>query len=153
MGGYGALRFAFKYPQMFSAVAAQMAALGDTLPPALSAAAALSPGGRQPDAGSVFGIPPDEAFWEQNSPLTLARGGSARFRGLKIYFDCGDQDDYGFDAGARSLDRILTRGGIAHEFHIYPGGHDWRLVAAHFSQVLQFEWRALERHSAADERR
>src|SRR5260370_6675866 len=32
MGGYGALRFAFKYPQMFGVVAAQMPALLEQLP-------------------------------------------------------------------------------------------------------------------------
>ncbi|MGA3210209.1 MAG: alpha/beta hydrolase-fold protein [Terriglobales bacterium] len=143
MGGYGALRFAFEYPQMFSAVAVQMPALYDTLPPAFSAAAALGPRGRQFDAGGAFGTPPDEQFWEQNSPFTLAGERATQFRGLKIYFDCGDHDDYGFDAGARSLDLILAHSGVAHEFHIYPGGHDWAFVAAHFAQVLQFEWEAM----------
>src|SRR5256884_9817982 len=72
--------------------------------------------------GGVFGIPPDTAFWDANSPLVLAH--SANLSGMKIYFDCGDQDDFGFEAGAAALDKILTARKIPHESHIYPGRHD-----------------------------
>ncbi len=141
MGGYGALRFAFKYPQMFTAVTAHMAALYDQLPPGLQAAAALGHNAARLESVSAFGNPPDEAFWEANSPLTFAR--RAPLHGLRIYFDCGARDDYGFDAGARSLDKILTARRVPHEFHIYPGAHDWMFVAAHFGDALEFQWRAL----------
>jgi S-formylglutathione hydrolase FrmB len=143
MGGYGALRFAFKYPQMFSGVAVQMPALYDKLPPALAAAVAAG-GTRRPGARSAFGSPPDEHFWQQNSPLTLARSNAVQLRRLKIYFDCGDQDDYGFNTGAESLHRILGEKGVVHQFHIYPGQHDWAYVAAHFEEALQFAWGSLK---------
>jgi S-formylglutathione hydrolase FrmB len=87
--------------------------------------------------GGAFGSPPDPAFWEQNSPLTLAR--TARLSGMKIYFDCGAQDDYGFSRGARALDHILKARGIPHEFHLYPGGHNWVYFAAHLPGLLEFE--------------
>ena len=89
--------------------------------------------------GSVFGIPPDTAFWEANSPLVLAR--SANLSGMKIYFDCGDGDDFGFEAGAAALDKILTARKIAHEFHIYPGRHDPAYFAAHIPASLSFHSR------------
>ena len=57
--------------------------------------------------GGTFGSPPDPAFWNRNSPLLLAR--IANLAGLKIYFDCGDHDDFGFEAGAAALDS--SRGG------------------------------------------
>jgi S-formylglutathione hydrolase FrmB len=139
MGGYGALHLGFKYPLMFAAVAAQMPALYEQLAPALATAV----GARLMKSVTAFGSPPNADFWRQNSPLTLASVNAARLHGLRIYFDCGDQDDFGFDAGARSLDRILSAKGITHEFHIYPGRHDWTYVAAHFPEVLQFEWQAL----------
>jgi S-formylglutathione hydrolase FrmB len=142
MGGYGALRFAFKYPQMFSGVAVQMPALYDKLPPALATAVAAG-GTRRPGTGSAFGSPPDERFWQQNSPLTLARSNTVQLRRLKIYFDCGDHDDYGFNEGAEALHRILAEKRIVHEFHVYPGQHDWIYVAAHFESVLQFVWVSL----------
>jgi S-formylglutathione hydrolase FrmB len=90
------------------------------------------------DMGGVFGAPFDERFWEANSPFTLARQNAAALETLRIYFDCGDQDEYGFDAGARALDRLLTARGVAHEFHIYGGGHSWAYVMDHFGDGVVF---------------
>jgi S-formylglutathione hydrolase FrmB len=135
MGGYGALHLAFRHPQLFSSVSAHSAALIEKLPAFVNTP--QSPRARI--LGGVFGIPPDIAFWNANSPLTLAR--SANLAGLKIYFDCGDQDDYGFDAGATALDKILTARKITHEFHIYPGRHDPGYFAAHIPASLAFHSR------------
>jgi putative tributyrin esterase len=132
MGGYGALHLAFRHPQLFSSVSAHSAALIEKLPNFLRAP--NSPRSRV--LGGVFGIPPDTAFWNVNSPLALAR--SANLPGLKIYFDCGDQDDYGFEAGAVALDKILASRKIPHEFHLYPGRHDPAYFAAHIPASLQF---------------
>jgi len=127
MGGYGALHLAFQHPQLFVAVSAHSDALIEKLPSFL---------GHSPESprarvlGQVFGSPPNPEFWEQNSPLRLAR--TANLAGLHIYFDCGDRDDYGFEAGAVALDKILTARHIAHEFHLYPGRHD----AAYFAEHL-----------------
>lgn len=134
MGGYGALHFAFEYPQMFAAVAVHSAALFENLPEDATVAF-----GRQLQA---FGNPLDHDYWNQNNPLTLAQSAPGLSR-LKIYFDCGQQDDYGFDAGARRLDEILKRRNIAHEFHLYPGGHSWEYVADHFAESLAFLSHAL----------
>lgn len=135
MGGYGALHLAFRHSQLFSSVSAHSAALIEKLPAFVSGP--QSPRSRV--LGAVFGNPPDTAFWNANSPLTLAH--SANLAGLKIYFDCGDQDDYGFEAGAAALDKILTSRKIAHEFHIYPGRHDPGYFAAHIPASLAFHSR------------
>src|SRR6266566_8281648 len=135
MGGYGALHLAFRHPQLFSAVSAHSAALIEKLPAFMSAP--QSPRARV--LGGVFGIPPDTAFWDANSPLVLAH--SANLSGMKIYFDCGDQDDFGFEAGAAALDKILTARKIPHESHIYPGRHDPAYFAAHISASLAFHSR------------
>ena len=136
MGGYGALHLAFRHPQLFNSVSAHSAALIEKLP-AFLLDAPQSPRARV--LGSVFGIPPDIAFWNANSPLNLAR--SANLAGLKIYFDCGDQDDFGFEAGAAALGKILTARKIPHEFHLYPGRHDPSYFAAHLPASLQFHSR------------
>ena len=141
MGGYGALRFAFRYPQLFSAVTAEMPALYEKFPPQLIALVKMSERGQQ--MGDLFGDPFDQAFWQRNTPFTLAREHASQLRGLKIYFDCGDQDDYGFDDGARQLDKLLTSLKIPHESHIYPGRHDATYVAAHIDAVLRFQSRAI----------
>jgi S-formylglutathione hydrolase FrmB len=135
MGGYGALHLAFRHPQLFGSVSAHSAALIEKLPAFLNTP--QSPRSRV--LGSVFGIPPDIAFWNASSPLNLAR--SSNLSGLKIYFDCGDQDDYGFEAGATALDKILTARKIPHEFHLYPGRHDPSYFAAHLPASLAFHSR------------
>lgn len=135
MGGYGALHLAFRHPQLFSAVSAHSAALIEKLPAFVNAPE--SPRARV--LGGVFGSPPDTAFWDANSPLVLAH--SANLSGMRIYFDCGDQDDFGFETGARALDKILTARKIPHEFHIYPGRHDPAYFAAHIPASLAFHSR------------
>lgn len=138
MGGYGALHLAFSHPQLFVSVSASSAALLEKLPTLTR--------GDLPEAaarrmlGGAFGTPPDPAYWQRESPLTLAR--TFRPAGLKIEFDCGTEDNYGFDAGARALDKILTARRIPHEFHLYPGGHDWLYFAQRLPESLEFHSRA-----------
>jgi S-formylglutathione hydrolase FrmB len=136
MGGYGAFHLAFAHPQLFSSASAHSAALIEKLPAFLSGNGSVPAPGRSRLLDGVFGQPPDPAFWEWNSPLTLAR--SASLSGLKIYFDCGSEDDFGFEAGATALDKILTSRKIPHEFHLYPGRHDWSYFASHVEASLSF---------------
>ncbi|MGC2696424.1 MAG: alpha/beta hydrolase family protein [Candidatus Angelobacter sp.] len=135
MGGYGALRFAFKYPQMFVSVAVHMPALLEQLPRGSSSA------GLAAFLGTAFGSPLNERFWKESTPFVFAR--MQNLQGLKIYFDCGDQDNYGFDTGTRQLDKLLTERRVPHEAHIYPGGHNWQFVAQHLEESLEFQSRAL----------
>jgi S-formylglutathione hydrolase FrmB len=148
MGGYGALRFGLRYPQLFGSVSAHSAALVANLPTG-------STSGYQGAMltrilGSAFGSPPDADYWKQNSPFTIVRGLGSQAEvppighatGFKIYFDCGTEDDYGFDAGARAFHDLLDSRHIPSEFHLYPGGHDWNYVAEHFPASLEFHSRA-----------
>jgi S-formylglutathione hydrolase FrmB len=135
MGGYGALRFAFKYPQMFVSVGALMPALLEQLPHGSQNA------GFSAFFGPAFGSPVDEAFWKANTPFVFARTGN--LAGLKIYIDCGDRDNYGFDTGTRALDRLLTARRVPHEIHIDPGQHDWQFVAQHLMESLEFQAKTL----------
>src|SRR5262245_146739 len=137
MGGYGALHLAFRHPQLFSAVSAHSPALLTEIP-AVAARSAAN-GMRARVLGETFGSPPDPRFWERNSPITLARTLPRSL--LKIYFDCGEQDDYGFEQGAKALDEVLASRRIPHEAHIYPGRHDWRYFAEHPPDSLKFQSR------------
>lgn len=138
MGGYGALRLAFLHPELFGSVTAQSAALIEKLPEFAPANSQRS--SRLQILGAVFGSPPDRAFWDHNNPLTIAR--TANLSRLKIYFDCGSEDDFGFEAGAGALDKILTGRRVPHESHIYPGRHDWTYFAGHLAESLEFHAKA-----------
>jgi len=89
MGGYGALRFAFAYPELFSSVSAQSAALISQSPRQTETMPMLTP--LSGLLGSVFGNPVDLHHWNQNSPFVLAKRNRASIRTTKlsIYFNCG----------------------------------------------------------------
>jgi S-formylglutathione hydrolase FrmB len=141
MGGYGALRLAFKFPDEFAAVSAQMPALISDVPKEMVANAPGSPGSL---LGDVFGAPFNRGYFDRNNVFYFARTDSAAgLKRMKIYFDVGNNDDYGFEQGAQALDKLLTSRGIPHEFHIYPGGHTVQFVVGHFSDVVQFQWKAI----------
>jgi len=135
MGGYGALHLAFHHPQLFSSVSALSPALVERLPIVVGS----TTGFRSANVLRAFGTPPDPAFWERNSPLSLAR--SADLAGLRILFNCGAEDDYGFEAGAAALDKVLSSRHIVHDYHLYPGRHDAAYFAAHLPAALEFHSR------------
>jgi S-formylglutathione hydrolase FrmB len=141
MGGYGALRFAFAHPDMFSAVSAQSAALITAAPAELDAAErAGAPLSRV--LSPVFGRPIDIPHWNQNSPFLLARRNAAGVRKLAIYFNCGKDDNYGFENGAAALDDLLKKEGVKHEYHLYAGDHSLPYFLSHFAEVMEFHSRA-----------
>lgn len=136
MGGYGALRFAFAHPELFSSVSAQSAAL-IAEPPRQAESGLL---------GTVFGNPIDVPHWNQNSPFVLAKRNRAQIRasGLSIYFNCGSKDEFGFDQGAEELHRQLQAEDIRHEYHLYPGNHSGEYFLAHLGEVLKFHARVFD---------
>jgi S-formylglutathione hydrolase FrmB len=141
MGGYGALRMGFKYPRQFAAVSAQMPALIPDLPVDLNSGGTGSPGAM---LGDVFGQPFNRAYFEKNNVFYFAKTDPvADLKSLKIYFDVGNNDDYGFGQGAEVLDKLLRSRGVPHEFHIYLGRHDGVFVMRHFGDVIQFQWKAI----------
>ena len=141
MGGYGALRFAFSHPEIFSAASAQSAALITESPQELDAAAhSGAPLGRV--LAEVFGNPLDASHWNNNSPIVLAKKNAAGLRKPAIYFNCGQDDNYGFNKGADALHLQLQRENIAHEYHAYAGDHSLSYFLSHFSEIMQFHSRA-----------
>jgi S-formylglutathione hydrolase FrmB len=94
--------------------------------------------------GALFGNPIDAAFWNENSPFVLAKRNAAGIARLKIYFDCGSEDSFGFDQGARAFDQELDTLKVKHEFHIYPGGHGVEYFLAHVAAAMEFHSRAFQ---------
>jgi S-formylglutathione hydrolase FrmB len=145
MGGYGALRFGFKYANEFGSVSAHSPALADKLPEIeitdeqserVSA-----------ELGGTFGDPIDRGFWQRQSPFTIVKS-MPRPEGLAVYFDCGTDDEFGFYKGAQEFHDLLVAKKIPHEFHLYPGGHDWDYFARHFPASLAFHSRVFDQAAA-----
>jgi S-formylglutathione hydrolase FrmB len=141
MGGYGALRFAFAHPELFSAVSAQSPALITETPRQLDAAGQTG----TPLTGlldPVFGKPINAAHWNGNSPFLLARKNVAELRRLEIYFNCGQEDNYGFEKGAAELHNQLLKEGVKHEYDAYPGDHSVSYFLSHFAEEMEFHSKA-----------
>jgi len=141
MGGYGALRFAFVHPELFSAVSAQSAALITESPQALDSASRTG----APLAGvlaAVFGKPINVPHWNDNSPFVLAKRNAAALMKLAIYFNCGQDDNYGFEKGAAALHNELQKESVKHEYRAYPGDHSLTYFLSHFAEVMEFHSRA-----------
>lgn len=143
MGGYGALRFAFAFPELFSAVSAQSAALIVKTPEELNQMAQS-----HSDAADAFapliGDPINIAHWKANDPFALARKNKVALKKMVIYLNCGQSDNYGFEEGAAALDKQLTAEGIAHEYHPYPGDHSVNYFLSHLGEVMEFHSRVFE---------
>ena len=139
MGGYGSLHIGMRHADLFGSISAQSAALIAKLPNPLPTE------GRWGFYARIlqepFGSPLNEAYWESNSPLTLAEDPS-KFSGVKLYFDCGNQDRYGFDVGAKQLDKTLTAKGFPHEFEIREGNHGWSYLTQYMKFPLAFHWKS-----------
>jgi S-formylglutathione hydrolase FrmB len=141
MGGYGALRFAFAHPELFSATSAQSAALITESPQALDSASRTG----APLAGvlgAVFGKPINVPHWNDNSPFVLAKTNAAALRKLAIYFNCGHDDNYGFEKGAAALHDELQKESVKHEYHAYAGDHSLTYFLSHFAEVMEFHSKA-----------
>ncbi|HEY3138007.1 MAG TPA: alpha/beta hydrolase-fold protein [Blastocatellia bacterium] len=141
MGGWGALLLAFKHPEMFSTVTTHSAALLNDLP---------HPEGADRRSqfilqlvGKIFGDPPDQEFFRSVNPMFIVEQNAAAIRksGIKIYFDCGEQDRYGFQESNKVFDDKLTKLGIAHEFHLFPGNHGWEYMISVADHSYVFLWK------------
>jgi len=121
MGGYGALRLGFKYPELFTAVTATA--------PALIPIENFSTGNNQEMFRTTFGA--DAAYYDEAGPWSLAAKNAEQVRTQTIRLICGDKD--GLFPRSQWMDGLLTKLGIPHEFTPVPGAphnHD---------QLLQFE--------------
>jgi S-formylglutathione hydrolase FrmB len=141
MGGYGALRLAFSHPEMFSAASAQSAALITDSPHELDIA--MQSGSQLGKIlATVFGDPIDVQHWNENNPFLLARQNAAGLHKVAIYFNCGQDDNYGFEKGAAALHAQLEKAGVKHVYHAYPGDHSLTYFLSHFEEVMEFHSRA-----------
>lgn len=137
MGGYGALRLAFAHPELFGSVSAQSPALITDTPKQINTDL-RDAGPLARLLGNVFGNPIDVEHWTANNPFGLARKNRIAIRSQAIYFNCGEQDEFGFAEGASKLHQQLLSEGIRHEFHLYPGGHDAEYFLSHLHETVEF---------------
>lgn len=144
MGGYGALKAAFKHPDLYAATAGHspIIFLGknplDVLEPARNSRMFQYFSSM---LGAIYGDPIDQAHWDQNNLLLL--GKQNHLQDLKILFDYGTGDRYNqsirLGEGLKELDRVLTEAKVEHVFREYPNEpHGWVLVNNHIHESVPF---------------
>ena len=145
MGGLGALRIGFKYPEKFGALAALEPGIDPVLKwRDLSSRYKFYRG--QDLMETIFGKPFDEAYWEANNAASIAMARADRLRGsgLGIYLDAGDEDVFYLHEAAEFLHRILWDQKILHEYHLVRGAdHVGRTIRPRTMEALAFLARML----------
>jgi enterochelin esterase family protein len=139
MGGYGALRIAFRYPDRFAAVATHSAMLLEKIPTAEDGARR----GQMASFNRIFGNPIDETLWAANDPLQLAAKVDPK-TAPALYFDCGSEDRFQLFIGNKDLHEKLQARGVKHEYGLYPGDHGYEYVRSVIDKSLRFLGAALK---------
>jgi enterochelin esterase-like enzyme len=128
IGGMGALRFAFKYPQMFSSVFAIAPAVDDNASNVMVNEPKLM--------AAMFNNDPN--LFDQNTAARLATTNAANIRGLAIHVVIGSEDR--LLQSNQDLQAKLTGLNIPHDpLEIINGvGHDPRIIASIGIENLRF---------------
>lgn len=145
MGGYGALKFAVKYPDKFVFAASLSGALGAATQ--TDAAPGFAWDFLRPSIMRTYGEP-DSSTRRANDLHRLVRDLPAeKLAALPyLYFDCGTED--GFLPTNREFAQVLLDRRIPHEFRQLPGGHNWAYWDAQINEVLKISQSKMPLYSA-----
>ena len=141
MGGYGALRFALKYPDMFAAAALLSPAIYDPLPALNSRARKVA----------TFGEPQfDEQVWKSLNYPTLWQGYLAKKTPVPMYINSGDDDEFMIEAEATRLYSLLRANQQPAELRIVNGAHAWPVWAGTIGDAMEYIFRYSAKPASAE---
>lgn len=145
MGGYGAIKFGLKHPEMF-AVAASMS--GAFKAPSWTEKELSEPGVVRDSVWQSFG-PAGSPTRAANDIFKLAREVPAKqIASLPyLYFDCGTEDFFSSDN--RDLASLFLELRIPHEYRELPGTHSWPYWDAQLQEIIKLAARKLRESEAS----
>jgi putative tributyrin esterase len=127
MGGFGAVKLALRHPDLYAFAGGLSSALDAPGRPF-----SIARIGQYRHYRSIFG-PVDSTSRRESDPFVLAR--SVDPAKMPYFFlTCGDNE--GLLATNRSFAQILEQRHFPYEFHIVPGGHDWKQWNARLDGVF-----------------
>lgn len=134
MGGYGALKFGIKYPELFIFAASISGALD------VASRDDAHPGNAWsfigPSIMQTFGTAGTKTRAENDLFKLFREFPESSVKPLPFfYLDCGTED--GFFSGSRALAEILLERKIPHEYRERPGTHNWAYWDAQVREVLR----------------
>ena len=132
MGGYGALRFVLKYPEMFAAAGLLSPAIYDPEVPQGS-------GARR---AGVFGASEfDPQVWKELNYPALWEAFLAKKIAVPMYINSGDDDDFFIEAEATRLYSLLRKNGQPAELRIVDGAHKWPVWESTIGDAMRYVFR------------
>ncbi len=132
MGGYGAMRFALKYPEMFVAAALLSPAIYNPEPPENSSARTVG----------VFGAPGyDASVWKSLNYPVLWEGYLAKKNPVPMYINSGDDDDFFIEFEAVQFYELLRKSKQPAELRIVNGAHVWPVWESTIGDALKYIFR------------
>ena len=132
MGGYGAMRFALKYPEMFAAAGLLSPAIYDPVPPDASSATRVG----------VFGASKfDPQVWKSLNYPALLDAYFAKKQPVPMYINSGDDDDFFIEADAVKFYSLLRKNQQPAELRIVDGAHSWGVWQSTIDDALRYIFR------------
>ena len=133
MGGYGAVKFGLKYPEMFSLVGSFSGALGA----GTWTQKEIGTKGVIPESLlAVFGIETSETRQKNDVFKLVSEMPAEKIKNLPfVYLSCGTEDF--LYQNNRNFDDLLLEKKIPHEFLESPGIHDWKFWTAQIQEFLE----------------
>jgi len=119
-GGTAAINLVLQHPDVFGAAGSHSADLRVRRTYSLGGVAGPDPGGTK--------------LLQEHSPLEYAAEALKKVDSPVIYFDCGADDES--VAENREFDALLTKLGVAHTYHEFPGTHEWKYWRSHLPASL-----------------
>ncbi len=134
MGGYGALKFALKYPGQFAFAGSMSGAFGVTR----YTEKETGKGAAWETFLRLFGPVGSQTRKANDLFDLIAEMPTARLSSLPyFYFDCGTEDSPLIFNANRELDELMLQKKIPHEFRELPGNHSWAYWDAQVQEVLK----------------
>ncbi len=139
MGGYGSLKFGFKYPSLFTLIGSFSGALGATSWTEKNAGAIAK------SMDLAFGSDEASESRKANDIFRLVREVTPdQQKALPyIYLSCGTEDF--LIANNRDFLKLLNDKKIPHEYREHPGGHDWTFWDGQVREFLMVAERRMKK--------
>jgi len=140
MGGYGAMRFALRYPEMFAAAGLLSPAVYDPAPPENSSAR----------RAGVFGSPDfDVEVWKSLSYPALWDAYAAKQLPVPMYIVTGDDDMFRIELSATDFYGYLRDRKQPAELRIVDGGHRWSVWSSTIGDAMKYIFRFTSKDAGA----
>jgi S-formylglutathione hydrolase FrmB len=137
MGGFGALLYALKYPDLFAAAGALSPGVYDDEELVNMADAERKKVYGQVMDTTLQGKDRLNKAWYDNSVLGLVKGKpTAELAKVRYWIDCGD-DDF-LTRGNALLHVALSEKKVPHEFRVRDGAHNWTYWRGGITDALTF---------------